>query len=323
MSTPRILITEDEPHLREVLRLQLENAGYDVLEACDGLQALEIAQRELPDLVLLDVMMPRMDGYEACRQLRGQFLTRGIPIIMLTAKSEPADRVQGLEEGANDFVTKPWSVRELMLRVRNALELSQQQRSVSPLTGLPGNTSIGDEIGRRLVSNQPFTVLQLDIDHFKAFNDLYGYQRGDVAIRSLAHAIVDAGHHHGGAASFVGHIGGDDFIVVTTPDYAEDLGEEIIAEFDRQVLGLYDPVDRERGFIEVRNRLHQLDRFPLMSVTIAMVSTERMPVSHAAQLMDIAQELKQHGKGIAGSVLVGERRRRPSGIRPAPTRSAA
>ena len=313
VSTPRILITEDEPNLREILRLQLENAGYDVLEACDGLQALDVAQRELPDLVLLDVMMPLMDGYETCRRLRGQFATRNIPIIMLTAKSSPDDKVLGLEGGANDYVTKPWAVRELMLRVRNVLEWSAQQRSASPLTGLPGNATIGDEIARRLDARQPFTLLQLDIDHFKAFNDLYGYSRGDVAIRTLAHVLVDSAQQFGGASSFVGHIGGDDFIVVTTPEFAEDLGENIIAEFDRQVLALYDPADRERGCVEVRNRQHQLDRFPLMSITIAMVSTERMPVSHAAQLLDIAQELKAHGKGIAGSVLVGERRRRQSG----------
>ena len=95
MSTPRILITEDEPNLREVLRLQLEHAGYQVLEACDGLQALDVAQREIPDLVLLDVMMPELDGYETCRRLRGQFATRNIPIIMLPAKSRYDDKVQG------------------------------------------------------------------------------------------------------------------------------------------------------------------------------------------------------------------------------------
>ena len=323
MPTPRILITEDEPHLREVLRLQLENAGYDVFEACDGMEAVEIATREVPDLVLLDVMMPLMDGYETCRRLRSQFVTRNIPIIMLTAKTSSADKVMGLEGGANDYVTKPWQVRELMLRVRNVLEWSQQQRSASPLTGLPGNASIGEEIGRRLGSGQPFTLLQLDIDQFKAFNDHYGYSRGDVAIRTLAHVLVEAAQRMGGAASFVGHIGSDDFIVMTGPEFAEDLGEEIIAQFDRQVLALYDPADRERGHIEVRNRQHQLERFPLMSVTIAMVSTERMPVSHAAQLLDIAQELKAHGKGIAGSVLVGERRRRHAPNARPSSRSAA
>ena len=318
MPTPRILITEDEPNLREILKLQLENAGYDVIEACNGQESLEIAQREMPDLILLDVMMPVMDGYETCRRLRSQFATRSIPIIMLTAKTSVTDKVMGLEGGANDYVTKPWQVRELMLRVRNVLEWSEEQRSASPLTGLPGNASIGAEITRRLSSRQAFTLLQLDIDHFKAFNDLYGYSRGDVAIRTLAHVLVDSAQRLGGMSSFVGHIGGDDFIIVTGPEFAEDLGEEIIAQFDHQVIALYDPADRERGYIEVRNRQHQLERFPLMSITIAMVSTERMPVSHAAQLLDISQELKAHGKGIAGSVLVGERRRRP----PANARSA-
>ena len=322
MNNPRILITEDEPNLREILRLQLENAGYDVLEACDGAQAIEVAQRENPDLVLLDVMMPNMDGYESCRRLRSAFATRHIPIIMLTAKTEDADKVMGLEGGANDYVTKPWQARELMLRVRNVLEWSRQQRSASPLTGLPGNASIGDEITRHLGSGQPFALLQLDIDHFKAFNDLYGYSRGDRAIRTLSRVLVEAAEHNGGAASFVGHIGGDDFVVLTTPDHAEDLGEEIIAEFDRQVLSLYEPADRERGYVEVRNRQHQLDRFPLMGVTLALVSTDRIPVTHMGQLLDIAQELKAHGKGIPGSVLVGERRRRPAPVQ-RPDREAA
>jgi len=312
VDNPRILITEDEPHLREILKLQLQNAGYDVMEACDGAEAIEIAQREIPDLILLDVMMPNMDGYETCRRMRALFVTRNIPIIMLTAKTEEADKVIGLEGGANDYVTKPWQVRELMLRVRNVLEWSRQQRSASPLTGLPGNASIGDEIVRRLDSGTPFALLQLDIDHFKAFNDMYGYSRGDRAIRTLAQVLVESAHRHAGVSGFVGHIGGDDFVVMSDPEHAEDVGEEIIAEFDRQIVSLYEPADRQRGYIEVRNRQHQLERFPLMSVTLALVSTDRMPVTHMAQLLDISQELKAHGKGIPGSVMVGERRRRPA-----------
>ena len=309
MNTPKILIAEDEPHLREVLRFQLENAGYDVIEASDGEQAVEQAHQHQPDLLLLDVMMPHLDGYEVCRRLRSSFTTRQIPIIMLTAKTAESDRIQGLEGGANDYVTKPWQARELMLRVRNVLEWSKQQRSASPLTGLPGNLSIGEEIARRLTGDAPFALLQLDIDHFKAFNDMYGYTRGDKAIQTLASVIVQASNRHGGTSNFIGHIGGDDFVVLAAAEEAEDLGEEIIEEFNRQILTLYDPADRERGYVEVRNRLHELERFPLMSMTIALVSTDRIPVSHQAQLLDIAQELKAHGKGIPGSVLVGERRR--------------
>jgi diguanylate cyclase (GGDEF)-like protein len=309
VNTPKILIAEDEPHLREVLRFQLENAGYDVIEASDGEQAVEQAHQHQPDLLLLDVMMPHLDGYEVCRRLRASFTTRQIPIIMLTAKTAESDRIQGLEGGANDYVTKPWQARELMLRVRNVLEWSKQQRSASPLTGLPGNLSIGEEIARRLAGDAPFALLQLDIDHFKAFNDMYGYTRGDKAIQTLASVIVQASNRHGGPSNFIGHIGGDDFVVLAAAEEAEDLGEEIIEEFNRQILTLYDPADRERGYVEVRNRLHELERFPLMSMTIALVSTDRIPVSHQAQLLDIAQELKAHGKGIPGSVLVGERRR--------------
>jgi PleD family two-component response regulator len=313
VSKPRILVAEDEPHLREVLRFQLEAFGFDVLQARDGAEAVSHANELLPDLILLDVMMPGMDGYEVARRLRTSFLTRHLPIIFLTAKTSDSDKIQGLEGGANDYITKPWQAQELQLRIRNCLNWSRQQRSASPLTGLPGNVSINEEIIRRLSLGQPFALLQIDIDFFTAFNDHYGYARGDQAIQTVAQIVTDTSQRHGGPSNFLGHIGGDDFLVLTDPDHAESLGEEIIAEFNRAIVMLYDPPDRERGYVEVRNRLHNLERFPLMSLTIALVSTDRMPVSHLAQLIDIAQELKAHGKGIPGSVLVGERRRGPQG----------
>jgi diguanylate cyclase (GGDEF)-like protein len=305
-----ILVAEDEPHLREVLRFQLEAAGYLVLEARDGRQALEMATETLPDLLLLDVMMPHLNGYEVCQALRAEYATRHIPIIMLTAKAETNDKLQGLGGGANDYVTKPWEQRELMLRVRNALDWSHQQRAASPLTGLPGNLSINAEITRRLQAGTPFAMLQIDVDYFKAFNDNYGYARGDQAIRRLADILVANSRELGGPECFLGHIGGDDFVVVTTPDRAEELGERVITAFNDSLSELYDSADFSRGHIEVMNRRHESERVPLMSLTIALVSTDRMPVSHLAQLIDIAQELKAHGKGIPGSVLVGERRAR-------------
>lgn len=310
MAKARILIAEDEPALRDVLRMQLELDDYEVLEAHDGRQAVERASADLPDLVLLDVMMPYMDGYAVCRQLRAQFTTRHIPVVMLTARTDMPAKVSGLEGGANDYVTKPWNRSELMLRIHNVLEWSKQQRSASPLTGLPGNHSINDEIRRRLAGSQRFALLQIDIDHFKAFNDYYGYARGDQAIQMLARILTESVERFGSADSFVGHIGGDDFVVLTSPDTAETLGEQILECFNTNARELYDHEDRERGHVEVLNRRHTSERFPLMSLTIALVSTDRVPVTHLAQLIDIAQELKAHGKGIAGSVLVGERRRR-------------
>jgi diguanylate cyclase (GGDEF)-like protein len=311
-ANPHILIAEDEAHLRVILRFQLESDGYRVSEAVDGKDAIEKATSLQPDLVLLDVMMPYQDGYQVCRKLRASFATRHIPIIMLTAKTTDADRIIGLQGGANDYVTKPWNVPELKLRVRNVLEWSRQQRSASPLTGLPGNLSINEAIRYRLERGDPFALIQIDIDYFKSFNDHYGYARGDEAIQTVARILMETSERHGSGENFVGHIGGDDFVVLTTPEHADALAEGIIAEFNRAVPNLYDAVDREHGFVEVRNRLHKLERFPLMSLTLALVSTDRMPVEHLAQLIDIAQELKAHGKGIPGSVVVGERRRPPS-----------
>jgi len=310
VSKTRILIAEDEINLREVLFIQLEHAGYEVIEAQDGQQAMDKAIHTQPDLILLDVMMPHLNGFEVCRKLRASLVTRHIPVIMLTAKAEADDKIVGLEGGANDYITKPWSHRELLLRIQNMLEWSRQQRSASPLTGLPGNVSINEEIKHRIGLDQPFAMLQIDIDFFKAFNDHYGYTRGDQAIQSLARILTDAAQIHG-SGNFVGHIGGDDFVVLTRPEHAELLANDIIAAFNESVGALYDAEDRERGWVQVPNRRHVEERFPLMTLTIALVSTDRMPVSHLAQLVDVAQELKAHGKGITGSVVVGERRRVP------------
>lgn len=307
MSAPRILVAEDEHHLREVLRFQLEAAGFEVVTAEDGQQAVDFALEKLPDVILCDVMMPHLDGFEVTRRLRAAYATRHIPIILLTAKAESEDKVTGLQGGANDYVTKPWQHRELVLRIRNVLEWSRQQRSASPLTGLPGNLTINEEVEGRLSRGEAFAFLQIDIDFFKAFNDRYGYARGDQAIQSLARIMVNVVQAHG-EGSFIGHIGGDDFVVLAKADQAEAIGNEILAAFDKMVIDLYDPADRERGHVEVHNRRHVLERFPLMSLTIGLVRTDRVPVSHLAQLTDIAQELKAHGKSMPGSVLITERR---------------
>ncbi len=308
MELQRILVAEDDPHLREALRLQLATAGYEVALAADGEEALDQAFHAPPDLILLDVMMPRKDGYQVCQELRRSFQTRHIPVIMLTAKTTLDDKVHGLEEGANDYITKPWHQKELLQRVRSALEWSQSQRAASPLTGLPGNITIRREIQERVDSGQPFALLQIDIDYFKAYNDHYNYARGDETIQHLSAIIVQVVKDLGEHDDFVGHIGGDDFVLLTRPERGGALGEEIIRRFDDSVANLYDPEDAACGYIEVPNRRHVPERFPFVSLTVVLVSTDRIPVSHVAELEDIARELKTLGKGLAGSVLVRERR---------------
>jgi diguanylate cyclase (GGDEF)-like protein len=318
----RILLAEDDPHIREILAFQLQRAGYDIIECPDGDVAIAAARSRAPDLALLDVMMPGLDGYEVCRRMRASFLTRHIPIIFLTAKAERDDRMAGLNGGANDYVVKPFDMPELLQRIHNALEWSRQQRSASPLTGLPGNLTIDHEIKGRLERKEPFALLNIDIDSFKSFNDYYGYARGDGTIQAVATILVESAQEFEAANTFIGHIGGDDFVVLCNTDVAEAVAERIVREFDRVAPELYDPVDRERGHVEVLNRRHVIERFPLMTLTIALVSTDRYEISHQAELNDVAQELKEHGKSISGSVVVGERRGRSDAREDAPRRVA-
>lgn len=308
-----ILIADDEKHLRGALELLFKKEGFRVLSACDGEEALALARSEAPDIVLLDVMMPGLDGYEVCQRMRSHYRTRHIPVILLTAKDTEDDKLAGLGGGANDYVTKPWSRAELVQRVRNQLEWTSTQKSVNPLTGLPGGVSILAERQVRIDGNRPFSQLMIDIDFFKAFNDRYGFPRGDEAIRKVAEVLSEVLERSDHPENFLGHIGGDDFVVLTTPERGEGLAEEMKEAFDKEMPSLYEKEDRERGFIRVRNRRHEFEDFPLMSITIAIASSSDVEGMHLAQLDDALVELKTLGKGMRGSVVVSERRRRASG----------
>jgi len=308
MAQEKILVVEDDPHIRHILKFRLERVGYQVSTAENGQEGLDKVHEEMPDLVLLDVMMPVMDGREVCRRIKSQFNTSHIPIIMLTAKADIHDKVEGLGDGANDYLTKPYEPKELLLRVQNILHWSRAQRDASPLTGLPGNISIEQEASRRIAQERPFAFLYADIDNFKVVNDYYGYSRGDEAIRATAALLTETVRQFGNDDDFVGHIGGDDFVVMTTPDKADAVAERLKTEFDKRVSGFYNNVDLDRGYIEVLDRQGVLRRFPVMSLTVALVSTDALPVTHYAKLIDTVSELKRYGKAQSGSVVVRERR---------------
>jgi diguanylate cyclase (GGDEF)-like protein len=307
--TQRILIVDDEEHIRKIVKFQLEKAGYQVAVAEDGVQALRTVEELRPDLILMDLMMPNMDGYEVTRRLKANYQTSQIPVIMVTAKAALESKLQGYEDGANDYITKPFAINELLVRVKNVLQWSQMQRHANPLTGLPGNVSIEDEVTRRIASEARFVFMYADIDNFKAFNDFYGYRRGDDAIKLTAEVIVEAVKSRGNGDDFVGHIGGDDFVVVSTPAKADAVAATIVKEFDRRIVALFSREDLERGYLEVINRKGTVDRFPLLTMTVAMVSAGKGRVDHIAQISDIASELKRYGKSLEGSVVVKERRK--------------
>ena len=307
-ATGKIMVVDDEPHIRRILQFLLEQEGYEVHQAANGEEALAMVDRIRPDLILLDVMMPKVDGFTVLGHLRGNFETRQVPVIMLTAKGDSAEKVRGLRGGANDYLTKPFNQEELLLRMSNMLEVNRAQREANPLTGLPGNRAIEREIMRRVSGDETYGIMYIDIDRFKSFNDYYGYQRGDQAISYLARVIRECSDQFGSSEDFIGHIGGDDFVVLTDTEYATTLSRGLIECFDAGIADLHDAADFESGYLKVQNRNGTLDKIPLITLTVALVSEARGRFLHPAQLSDTLAELKRYGKTLIGSVVVRERR---------------
>jgi diguanylate cyclase (GGDEF)-like protein len=307
----RVLVVDDDRNLRKIIATNLELAGFIVETAADGNDGLEIIETAQPDVVLLDVMMPHMDGYEVAQRIRHHQnpTIANVPIIMLTAKGESEDKLRGFEAGADDYITKPFEAQELLARVRAKIRRVEVDSSLSPLTRLPGNLAIEHELRRRIEGNEAFGVIYLDLDNFKAFNDVYGFTHGDEAIQLLARIAVDIVRRRGTHSDFVGHIGGDDFIIVTQTDRTEEICKEIIAEFDADIRSLYNVKDLRSGYIETRDRRGALNRFPIMTLSMAIVENDRGQLSNYAQVGEAAAELKRYAKSIAGSVYVKDKRR--------------
>ncbi len=303
-----ILVVDDEPHIRKILAFLLEQNGFQVLSAENGEVALELARQNMPDLILLDLMMPKMDGFEVCQHLREDFATAQIPIVIVTAKGDVAEKVRGLKGGANDYLTKPYDHDELVARVRNMLDWSRAQRQANPLTGLPGNQAIEGELQRRIEGGHAFSFMYVDIDNFKGYNDYYGYSRGDQAIRFVADIIRQTSERLGSSEDFIGHIGGDDFVVIASPDVGDAVAQGIVDDFDSNSRSLFDAEDLERGYLEVRNRFGGTNMVPFCTLTLAMVTDLGGTFEHWARVSDVAAELKKYGKSLKGSVVVKERR---------------
>ena len=304
----RILVADDDPDILTVVKVNLELDGFEVGTAVDGEDALQKASSQPPDVIVLDIMMPRMDGLTALHRLRSQATTAGVPIILLTARGLPEDRVRGLELGADDYITKPFDITELAARVRAVLRRTQAARDLSPLTGLPGNFKITAEIERHVQERLPFALVHGDLDNFKAFNDHYGFMRGDEVIRFCASCFSGAAESLGIESPFIGHIGGDDFVAIVPPDVAEMFSKEVIERFDDGILDLYDTADALRGYIEVIDRRGERYAFPVVSLSLGVASTDVRDIGTQWEASAIAVEMKEFAKKQPGSTYRIDRR---------------
>ena len=306
-----VLVVDDDEQVTRLVKRVLERAGFECVAINDGNTAHDAAVEWRPDIILLDLMLGDTTGDQILATLRADFRTRLIPVVFLTVRDSLQDKVEHLLAGADDYVTKPFVPEELVARLRAVMSRSTTARELSPLTGMSGNSDILREISRRLAQHERFAVLYPDIDSFKSYNDHYGFLRGDDVIKTLATIILEVLEQNYSPQHFAGHVGGDDFVILTDPNIAETLASEITRRFDAASPALYDPADRLQGWIESKERSGGTVRSPMVSVSIGIVNAEPGSYASAAALAARAAEVKGVAKRMPGSKWVLDRRRPP------------
>jgi diguanylate cyclase (GGDEF)-like protein len=304
-----VLVADDDEDIVRFVEVNLLLEGFEVITAADGEQALQVATESLPDLILLDVMMPRLDGFQVCKRLRDDGRTKHISIIMLTAKSLSADKVVGLTAGADDYIIKPFDPIELVARVKSSLRRSRDLSAVNPLTQLPGNVQVGIEATARIEVGGPFGLIYVDLDNFKAFNDHFGFHRGDEAIKLIARCLRETVADHTSEDGFLGHVGGDDFMLMVPPELTEPVAKDICERWDAAAPELYEPEDVERGYIDVTDRRNEVHRFPIMTVSLGISTNALRPIESHHQAAQVAHEMAEFAKQDKGSSFAVDRRR--------------
>jgi PleD family two-component response regulator len=288
MLLKKLVIAEDDDAVAHLVAATLGDAGFLCLRARDGEEALNLTRSELPDLLVLDVMMPRMDGMQVCRRIKSDVVLSRIPILMLTSLAGVDDRVAGLEAGADDYLPKPFDLRELAARVKALIRQSRRERDRNPITNLPSSPAIEDQVAELLHHKQGFTVLYIDIENFRSYADVYGYRKADEVIAFIGTLILNQVRAAADPPAFLGHVGGDDFLILAEPAYAEALARSIETAFLGAVPDFYSAEDRERGYISVTDDRGEIRRAQFMTPSIAVVEA---PPGKFATLDDLASAI--------------------------------
>ena len=296
MSEPRILIVEDDVDIANLLRVYFESQGFDVSIAANGNDTFVACSRQLPSVIVLDINLPDIDGYEVCRQLRGNLRTSHVPIIFLTMKDQRGDRLTGLELGADDYVTKPFDIEELKLRVQSALRRASYENLTNAVTGFPSGKLIEEQL-RLLLHRDHWAVLYIGVSNLQGFSDAYGFVAGDDVIRFAGILLGEVIDDLGDSNDFVGHIGGSDFIVITSSPEAARIREALIARFDSEVASFYSFRDRERGHVLVPDAEGQEREVGLASLVIGLITDKTRPFADIREITEIAAEARRSPGG--------------------------
>jgi PleD family two-component response regulator len=292
MSKARLLIVEDDIDISNMLKIYFTGQGYEVDTASRGSEALKKTRQNLPHLIVLDIMLPDIDGYEVCRTLRTNTRTSHIPVIFLTQKDERSDKLQGLELGADDYITKPFDIEELKLRAQNAIARAERESLTDPRSGLPSGRLVEEQL-RRIIRMDNWALLDIRINYFDPFKENYGFVAGDDVLRFTAmilNTIVDS---FGTPDDFIGHAGSENFIIITTEESAIEIKEQIKARFLEEIPTHYNFMDREQGYIVITNEEGIAENVPLMTIGIGTVTPSKYQFADIREITELAAEARR------------------------------
>lgn len=316
----RILLVGSDAHENTQLQQALERAEFVTYLAEDVRLALDIIYNEPPDAIVLSRRLAELSAEGFAMDLKTDNVFGHLPIILVIPESDLAVDVDWSRVPVDDFITAPVDPVELVRRMAFTLARAERELGSNPLTRLPGNDSIIKEIQRRLDRQDEFGLVYVDVDNFKSFNDKYGFSRGDEVLRMIARVLINAIRSLRERGGYVGHVGGDDFVLCLPLSECEGTCAQIIGNFDLIVPTFYNEEDRTRGYIDAQDRQGKVVRFPLMTLTLGVVPNEQGRLRHYGEASAIAAELKKHGKTLEGSNFVVDRRQSPrdGGLQPPP-----
>jgi PleD family two-component response regulator len=299
MGKPRLLVVEDDLDIGNMLKIYFSGMDFDVDVAVRGSDALDKTKQVLPHLIVLDIMLPDIDGYEVCRTLRTNMRTSHIPVIFLTQKDERSDKLQGLELGADDYITKPFDIEELKLRVQGAIRRSERESLTDPRSGLPAGRLIEDQL-RRIIRERGWALLDARVNNFEPFKDVYGFVAGDDVLRFTAMLIGEVVDELGTISDFIGHAGGDNFIVITKETKAEAIKARLKERFDNEVQTHYNFIDRQQGFVQAPTADGTTVKVPFMTLSVGIVSPSMQSFSDIREITELAAEARRQDSAAGG-----------------------
>jgi PleD family two-component response regulator len=301
MSKGRILVVEDDFDISNMLRIYFGGQGYSVEVASKGNDALVATRRQAPSLIVLDINLPDISGYDVCKQLRTTTRTRHIPIIFLTQKDERSDKIIGLELGADDYVTKPFDIEELKLRVQNAIKSSEESSKRDSISGLPTGTLIEEHLRGLMRNPRDWVYIDMKINNFESFSEIYGWAAADEVIRFTALLLGETIEKYGTIDDYLGHPGRDNFVIITHANDTTTLIDKLKEAFAEKVKQHYSFIDRERGYMLMPDGAGE-KQIDLMALAMGHVSTRTHQFSDIREITELAAEDRRRGiSGDTGS----------------------